>query len=304
MSTVNSILTSVSYDLKLSSTTLSTRTNELINYMNRVITNGITPTLVRFESEYGLKEWVAAETTPYLRRYTLPTDFLSFYHVYCIEENLNGTFSAVTSTSSVTLDSSGSTADDAYNGYYVRVTSGSNADAVTGQTTIIDYDGDTRVATLSPALGALPGTTDTYRIFEAPADTDELDQVELSKLYRDYSSAEKPSVYSVAQSGSSTTTTVYMETGGIPDASGYILYGRYFFWPTALSSSSDVLPYPAVFDEVIRSYTSMMAMNRDEYDIRVESALLQGIQQDISSIIHSRTRGRPRPAQSRIYGSR
>ncbi|KKN00480.1 hypothetical protein LCGC14_1137470, partial [marine sediment metagenome] len=84
MTLVSTVLTDVSYDLKLSATQKTSRTAELINYMNRVIKNGILPTLIRFESDFGMKDWTTTETVANQRDYALPSDFVAFEALYSI----------------------------------------------------------------------------------------------------------------------------------------------------------------------------------------------------------------------------
>ena len=293
MSTVSSILTSVGYDLKLSSTQLTDRSAELINYVNRIIRAGILPTLIRYSHDYGMKEWTTTETTAYLRRYSLPSDFVSFHVLYGVQQEDSGTLTSAASTTSVVLDTDASSVDDHYNGYFFRLTSGTYADE---QTYIIDYDGSTRTATLSPALSGTP-STDNYVTFDVPETQDELRQLPVRQLYNEYSSTTSiPEAYALDRDS-------YLVLGDIPDNSEIILYGLYFYMPTLLTASTDSLPFDPIFDEIVRQYTSQIAMLRDEYDIKVEAAIMGSIQNEVATILARRIRSTPQPAQSKIRGS-
>lgn len=293
MTAVSTILTDVGYDLKLSTTQQTSRQAELISYMNRVIRNGIMPTLIRFHSDYGLKNWTATEVTEYKRNYPLPSDFVSFEHLYCIDAAWSGTLGTSTATTSITISSTGSTGDDVYNGMELRVTTGTDAD---DQAQIVDYDGGTVTATLSSALTGTPTSTDKAYIFPQPSDDDELEQMPLRNLYNEYNSNGDPEAYALDRN-----TNIVL--GNIPTDTTHVLYGQYFNLPTLLSASSDALPYDEIFDEVVRQYTSMIGMNRDEYDINIEASIYGAIQTEVLGIIRKRGGTVPGVTQSKIYGS-
>lgn len=85
-------------------------------------------------------------------------------YVEAINRASFGEFSAATAggAATITLAASASDQDDYYVGWTVKVTSG----AAAGDTrTVSDYDGDTKVATVSVAFTAAPGAADTYQIF-------------------------------------------------------------------------------------------------------------------------------------------
>lgn len=294
MTTVSSILTSVSYDLKLTTSELSTRTNELISYMNRIINTEISPVLIRFKSDMGMKAWTTQETTAYVPEYTLPSDFISFYSLYAKEADHTGALADATSTSVVLLDSDASDEDDYYNGMVFRMTSG---DEDGEQVYVTDYAGATRQATLSPVLSGTPTAAETFAIFNRVGSEDELTQVELWELNSEYSGmGDVVYVYAL-----SVNTKLIL--GPTPYDSDIILEGMYFYTPTALSASTDSLPYNGIFDELIRSYTSQLALLRDEYDIRVENSIHNRIESEVLGIIKSRMVKRPVAGQSKIKGS-
>jgi hypothetical protein len=293
MTAVSTILTDVAYDLKLSSTEQTSRQAELISYMNRIIRNGITPTLMRFDSDYGMKEWTTTEASAYVREYSLPSDFVSFSALWCIEEQDSGALAAAASGTSVTLASTASSSDDTYNGYLFRLTSGTYADE---QTNVSDYAGSTRVATLSPTLSGTP-STDNYVIFDGPVEGDELIQMGLSELYNEYgSNTSKPAAYALDRNAN-------LVVGGIPNTDDLVFFGLYFYLPTLLTTTTDTLPYNDIFDEIVRAYTSEIGMLRDEYNIQVEEMLMARIQADVASVMRYRVKGKPHPGQSKIMGS-
>jgi hypothetical protein len=292
MTAVSAILTDVAYDLKLSSTVKTSRQAELISYMNRIIRNGIMPTLMRFDSDFGMKEWTTTEATAYVREYTLPTDFISFSALWCTEEQDSGALTAAASGTSVTLASSAVASADAYNGYLFRLTSGTYADE---QTNISDYAA-TRVATLSPTLSGTP-STDNYVIFDGPVEGDELIQMSMAELYNEYgSNTSKPAAYALDRNTN-------LVVGGIPNTDDLVFFGLYFYLPALLTATTDTLPYNAIFDEVVRAYTSEIGMLRDEYNIQVEEMLMARIQADVASVMRYRSKGKPHPGQSKIVGS-
>ena len=292
MTAVSTILTDVAYDLKLTSAQQTSRQAELISYMNRIIRNGIMPTFVRFESDYGMKDWITTETTAYLQAYSLPSDFVSFYALYCIEKTHSGTLASAASATSVTLDSDASDSDDDYNGEFLRLTSGTYADQ---QAQILDYDGDTVTASLGTGLSGTP-STDTFMIFECPSDDNELGQLSVGDLLKDYSSTGDPEKYALDRN-----TNILL--GNIPDDANHVLWGKYFYLPTLLDATDDTLPYDEIFDEIIRQYVSIIGMNRDEYDVKFEAAVYTAIQNDVISIMRTRNGRSPSVVQSKIYGS-
>lgn len=293
MTTVSSIITSVGYDLKLTSTESTARTNELIAYMNRCISGFLVPLLARFKSDLGMKEWTTAESTAYLPKYTLPSDFYSFYALYAKESYYAGSLDAAASSSSLTLDSSASGTDDTYNGMILRLTSGTYADE---QRHVLDYASSTVIATTS-AFSGTPSASDTFVIVEPWTKDDELTQVEMDEFNSDYTdTADVPEVYSIL-------TNTSLMIGPCPNSAEIVFYGLYFYKPTALSATSDTLPFHGVFDEVIRVYTTQMALLRDEYNVSVEESLKSRIDQDAISIIKDRVRRKPGVGQSKMRGS-
>lgn len=294
MTTVASIITSAGYDLKLSTTDATARTNELIAYMNRVIQGSIVPMLSRFKSDMGMKEWTTTESTAYTPKYTLPTDFRSMYAMYAKKNEHSGTLASAASTTSLTLDSSASSSDDTYNGYMLRLTSGTYADQ---QRYITDYTGSTVTATTT-AFGGTP-STDSFVIFEPFTADDELVQVEYDEYALDYAgdATDAPEVYTLL-----TDTSILL--GPTPNSADVVLYGLYFYAPTALSATTDTLPFNGMFDEIIRMYVVQMGLIRDEYNVSVEEAIRARAESDIISLIRERVRRKPGMGQSKIRGSR
>lgn len=293
MTAASTILTDVGYDLKLTSAKATTRQAELLSYMNRIIRFAIAPTLVRFKSDLGMTEWTTTETTAYLPRYSLPSGFLSFYILYCIKEEHSGSLASAGSSTSITLDSNASDSDDFYNGYIVRLTSGTYADA---QSFIVDYAGSSVTATCSPAFSGTP-STDSFKIFKRPAQEDELVQVELALLNSDYTgNADYPEVYAIDRSS-------YIVLGPTPDGDDLVLYGWYFSIPSALTASTSTLPYNDLFNDIIRAYTTEMGLNRDEYNVKFEEAIRRNIEADVISILRERARNKPAGHQAKIVGS-
>ena len=292
MTAVSSIITSVGYDLKLSTTDATARTNEFINYMNRIIQNGIIPMLARFKSDMGMKEWTTTESTAYLPKYTLPTDFRSFYAVYAKTCEHSGTLASAASTTSLVLDSSASSTNDYYNGMLLRLTSGTYADQ---QRYITDYVGSSVTATTA-AFGGTP-STDTFVIVEPFEDADQLTQVEIDEFNLDYTgTADEPEVYSLF-----TDTSIMI--GPCPTTSTVVFYGLYYYTPTALSATTDTLPFNGIFDELVRQYTTEYGLLRDEYNVSVEESLKGRMEADIASVVRERHRRKPGGGQSRIRGS-
>ena len=292
MTAVSSIITSVGYDLKLSTTDATARTNELISYMNRIISNAIAPTLARFKSDLGMKEWTTTESTAYNPKYTLPTDFYSMYALYARIYKHAGTLASAASSTSLTLDSSASSTNDAYNGMLLRLTSGTYADQ---QRYITDYVGSTVTAT-TVAFGGTP-STDNFVIVEPFTDDDQLVQVEYDEYALDYTgNADSPEVYTLL-----TDTSILL--GPCPNSATVVFYGLYFYKPTALSATTDTLPYHGIFDDIIRVYTSQLGMLRDEYNVSVEETMRSRMEADIITIIRERSRKKPGGGQSKIRGS-
>jgi hypothetical protein len=294
MSTLaSSIITSVGYDLKLSATDSTARTNEFLSYMNRIIQNDIVPLLSRFKSDLGMKEWTTTESSAYNPKYTLPTDFRSMYALYAKAYEITGTLSSAASATSLVLGSAGSSSDDVYNGYLLRLTSGTYADQ---QRYITDYVGSTTTAT-TVAFGGTP-STDTYVVVEPFTADDELTQVEYDEYAQDYTDdADEPEVYTLM-----TDTSILI--GPVPNSAEVVLYGLYFHAPAALTAATDAMPYNGIFDELIRLYTSQLGLLRDEYNVSVEEAIRGRMEVDIVSIIRERSRRKPGGGQSRIRGSR
>jgi hypothetical protein len=294
MTLASSIITSVGYDLKLSTTDATARTNELINYMNRIIQNAIVPALARFKSDMGMKEWTTTESSVNNPKYSLPSDFRSFYALYGKTREHGGALASAASSSSLTLDSSASSSDDTYNGMIMRLTSGTYADT---QRYITDYTGSSVTAS-TVAFAGTPGIADTFVIVEPFTAADELTQVEMDEYNLDYTtSAEEPEVYSLL-----TDTSVMI--GPCPDSSTVVFYGLYFYAPAAMTAGTDTLPFNGIFDELIRTYTAQMGMLRDEYNVSVEETVRSRLEADIISIIRERSRRKPGGGQSRIRGSR
>lgn len=295
MTTATNIITSVTYDLKMTSTEVTARTSELIDYINRCSTNVITPMLVRMKSDLGVKAWTTTETTAYVPEYTLPTDFLSFYALYARTREHGGALASAASATSMTLDSDASDEDDTYNGMLFRMTSGDEADE---QRYITDYDGDTVTATLSAALSGTPSATETFVIFKRPSNDDELVQMEVSELNEDYSeTATEPEAYAL-----STETSLML--GPCPTTATVVLYGLYYYKHAALTAGANSLVLSEVFDEVVRQYVTESALLRDEYDVRAERDMTARYQDAVVSIIRERSRKKPMSAQSPIWGSR
>jgi len=290
-STVANILTDVHYDLKLSSSDQTSRQAELISYINRVLRNGILPTLIRYESDYGLSEWTSTETTGNVRQYSLPSNFVAFNVLYCIDDYLTGT-AAGGSTSTVVFDSDADDSDDTYNGYMVRGASGDAADL---QSYIYDYTGSTLTASLSPVVTTAFAEDDTYVVFKPPEESDELQLKGLRGLLSEYNSTcSKPEAYAIDRD-------TYVVLGGIPDSSSMALYGLYWSIPTKLTATTDSMPYDPIFDDVVRSAVTQIGMNRDEYNTEMEMGIMSMVQQEVQMILRYRNK---EFAQSKIRGSR
>jgi len=75
----------------------------------------------------------------------------------------SGTLSATNGTTTITLPASFSAVNDTYNSWWVKITSGTANNNVRQ---ITDYDGTTKIATLSSALTATPAdNTDTFALY-------------------------------------------------------------------------------------------------------------------------------------------
>lgn len=57
---------------------------------------------------------------------------------------------------------------------------------------------------------------------------------------------------------------------------------------TGVHTITDVLPYNGYFDDALRQYATMLALNRDEYSTKVEMAIYSQIQMDGFEILNSR----------------
>lgn len=66
-------------------------------------------------------------------------------------------------SSTITLDGSASATDDIYNGYRIRITSGTGAGQ--GNRLITDYVGSTKVATVGPDWTTAPDNTSVFEIY-------------------------------------------------------------------------------------------------------------------------------------------
>lgn len=292
MTLASSIITSVGYDLKLSTTDATARTAELISYMNRIISNAIVPGLVRFKSDLGMKEWTTTESAAYNPKYTLPTDFRSMYALYAKTYEHGGTLASAASSTSLVLDALASSTDDAYNGMLLRLTSGTYADS---QRYITDYTGST-VTAATVAFGGTPGT-DTFVIVEPFTADDELTQVEYDEFARDYTgTADSPEVYNLL-----TDTSIMI--GPCPNSAEVVFYGLYFYTPAALTAASDTMPFNGIFDDLIRVYTAQLGLLRDEYNVSVEEAIRTRMEADVISLIRERNRRKPGGGQSKTRGS-
>jgi hypothetical protein len=276
---VSVLLTDIKYDLKIPNTD-TTRDNELISYMNRINKNAIMPALLRSSSDLGMKQWTTTETVVNVRSYSLPSDFVAFYKLWCPDVETTGALAAG-GTSSVTLASGASSTDDDYNRFVLRMTSGNAADE---QVTITDYTGSTRVASLNPSLSTSASTGDTYSIFKEPTDDDELDQLSPFELRTNYGTDSDGRLEAFAIDRQSNIIV-----GPYPDDT-YPLYGLYFYLPSTLSATTDTMPYDPMFDQLVRQYTTILALNRDEYNAQFEVSIMSQIQGEIMSIIRRRQR--------------
>jgi len=288
MTLVSTVLTDVSYDLKLSATQKTSRTAELINYMNRVIKNGILPTLIRFESDFGMKDWTTTETVANQRDYALPSDFVAFEALYSIDRTYGGTLASAASATSVVFASGASTSDDTYNGELFRLTSGS----ITGQVPILDYTGSSLTATLGSGLSGTP-STETFNIFNQPEEATELGQLPIRRLLNEFNAISDPEAFAIDRN-----TNVVL--GNVPDDATHNLYGKYYNMPDLLTTSTNTLPYDEMFDEIVRQYTTIIGETRDEYDASFEASVYGNIQADVISVIRSRGGKMPGVTQSRI----
>lgn len=289
MTTVATLLTDIAYDLKLSTADQTTRQAELISYMNRVIRNGLSPELLRFESDYGMKAWTSKVTSTNVRTYAIPSDLMSFHVLYCIQADLTG-YLVTGGTATLVLATSASTTNDEYNGKLIRIASGTGADQ---QSAVYDYVGSTYMVYLSPALSTC-ALGDGYLIFPYPDYSNELTQVSVDELADYGSPTTTPEVYALERN-------TYVTLGGIPNSDDVVLFGYYYYKPAALTATTDNLPYDSIFDEPIRAGVVRLALNRDEYNVSVEHAILQELKSEVAYVLRSRNRRR---AQSKIVGSR
>jgi hypothetical protein len=81
-------------------------------------------------------------------------------------------FSQTGSSSTITLASTASTADDFYNGCKIKLINGTGSGTTTY--TISDYVGSTRIATISSTFGTIPDATTTYQIAPPTSTSDDL----------------------------------------------------------------------------------------------------------------------------------
>jgi hypothetical protein len=183
---VSTILTDVKRDIK-EDTTSTTRDNEFMGYINQFCINRLTPLLQEFSSDYGLNLWNVTETVANVNKVQLPSGFLSFEALYLVETEYSGTAQAVSGphgggsvgSTSVNLYTDASSSDDAYNSYILRTTGGTGD----GQSfTITDYDGDTYVATITPAITTGFSTDTTLIIYKEPTENERIEQLDIRKL--------------------------------------------------------------------------------------------------------------------------
>ena len=286
MSVASTLTTWIKDDIKESGTG---RDGELLRYMNRVIQKAIVPTLIRFQSTIGITEWNSDEVTENVREVAMPTGCLAIRDLYCIDSEEDGTAQAGTNTT-ITLASDASSSDDAYNSRQVRIYGGTGD----GQQKIItDYVGSTTVATVNSAWTTNPDSTSTYIVFKEPSRSNRLKQREPDWVRENHSSTGKPQYFGIDD------TNIVL--GNIPDSTVRVLWGWYYKYPTSLTATTDTVPYNGIFDHVITEYTTMRALNRDEYNTNIEQGLLSEAIDGISGILavrRSRTDRQPRLAGS------
>lgn len=70
-------------------------------------------------------------------------------------------------SSTITLDSSASSADDYYNGCYVNITNNTPTNALGQARRIVDYVGSTKVATIEGTWGTNPSSSSTFEVLAA-----------------------------------------------------------------------------------------------------------------------------------------
>jgi hypothetical protein len=71
----------------------------------------------------------------------------------------------------------------------------------------------------------------------------------------------------------------------IADAT-YSIIPLYWYIPTKISKMVDILPFNEIFDDPIREFIVALAMNRDEYSIEIQNALLMDLEQKAISIAY------------------
>ncbi len=224
-----------------------------------------------------------------MRTVSLPSSFLAMHSLYCVDSYHSGTASAGGSTS-ITLESGASTSNDTYNAMLIRIYGGTGADQ---QKTITDYVGSTLVATVDSTWDTNPSSDSTYIVFEQPTEGDELKQREPDFIRSEYNDTGAVEAYAIEG------TNILL--GNIPDSTTRVLQGWYWAIPTALSSTSDTVPFNAFFDWVIIEYATMRALNRDEYNVQMEMGLVAEAISGVTSILRlrkSRTDRQPKIAGS------
>jgi len=271
VSLVSDLLPYIKDDIKESGTS---RDDELIRYMNRCIRSAILPTLIRSRATIGLTEWNTEEVTENVRSVSLPSSFAAMHSLYCIDTYHSGTAQAGASTT-ITLASTASSSDDTYNAMNIRITGGTGDGQ---QKVITDYDGTTKVATVASSWSTNPDSTSTYVIFEEPDKGDLLVQRDVDYVRTHYNTVSSIEVYAIDGTN--------LLLGGIPDSTSRVLQGWYWARPTALSATSDTVPYNEYFDEVIKEYVTGRALNRDEYTVQFEAGLLNAAVSGVTSILH------------------
>lgn len=351
---ITNLLKSLRYDLKMDATD-TTRDAELVDYANRLIADMLVPLVIQHKIDLHLAKWITTETTAYVRRYALPSDFKSMYTLYVKETHHTGTATAANATT-ITLAADASETTDAYNGYRIRLTGGAGANQ---ERYIIDYASD--VATVDVAWDITPSTDTTYIVYAELDAADSVAQRDLRDVQHDYSHGHSaPVVYAL--------DGTHILMGPVPGDT-YVLYGLYWYKPTAmnidvtvtanadtnvLTSSTthgratgqavqisstatlptglatdttyyviaassttlqlattrdrallgvaidfstagsgtltltDVVPFEGLFDGIIRQYTTAMALNRDEYKVNFEAALVAQINQHIFDLMSNR----------------
>ena len=274
MTLVSAVTDSIKYRIKLS-TTNTDRDAEIIDFLNSILRNSVTPALLRHRSDIGRTEWISTETTANVRRYALPTNFIAFDELYCIEIEHSGTI-ATGGTATVILDSDASDDDDFYNAMLIRTTGGTGADQ---QTVIVDYTGSTLTAELEPDLTTAADGTTTFAIFEYPTESERMKLKSIHTVNREYSSTGTPQMYALDGS--------YLVLGSIP-TEAMILWGYYYSLPTLLTATTDTLPYNDLFNEILVQYGTIMALNVDEYNLQNEQAIYMKAESDVETVLSRR----------------